>query len=319
MIEALTISGPEDPTQPYWGVKKVEVQPQTDHQSAFAVLPLGTIPVMARFYWDGTHYLAMPKQDPFAPVGAREWAAPMPMFNAWGSYGVDIDGENSESLFGFGLYGDNLQPGYTAHHPVLVYFQLVEPEPKPPEEEKPMPYTFLRGMEAYGIRYIDRRPDVLKMLDDEGSLPLIRSMTDPIGSVKGIIVHHSAQYMNIDPTPMGIASYHIKSRKWPGCAYTFVITKDGTVHFMMPIKYVGYHSGNSVVNYASVGVCFVGDFTREEPTIEQLAGFLQLREALQELLGGGWDKWREVWMAPHKWISATQCPGQNLERAILFY
>jgi hypothetical protein len=74
-----------------------------------------------------------------------------------------------------------------------------------------------------------------------------------------------------------------------------------------------------VVNYASLGVCFVGDFTKEEPTVEQLASFLELREALEELLGGGWDKWRDMWIAPHKWIVTTECPGLNLEKAILWY
>jgi len=315
MIEALEITGPEDATQPYWAIKKVEVQPKTDHQSAFAVI-MDVSRELARFYWDGEGHECISKADPYAPIGAKENAASFPMFEAWGSYGVRILG-NSQNLRGFGLYGADLNPAYKAHHPVLVYFQLVEPEP---EEEEPMPeYTFLKGLEAHRIKYIDHRSDVLGMMADNTLVPLVRSKTDPIGSVKGIIVHHSAQYMGIDPKPMDIASYHIKTNRWPGCAYTFIITKNGIVHFMMPIKCVGYHSGNSVVNYASVGVCFIGDFTKEEPTVEQLASFNDLRAALEELFGGGWDKWRDVWVAPHKWINATQCPGQNLERALLWY
>lgn len=312
MIEGLSISGPADPMQPYWAIKRVEVQPKTENMSAFAVYDRVEY---AEFFWADRSTLVMAKEDLYAPPGAREWAASMPMFNTWGSYGVKIDG-NSESIFGFGLYADNLEPGYTAHHPVLIYFQLVEPT----EEEKPMPeYTFLKGMEAHGIKYIDHRADVLKIIADEGMAPDERSKTDPIGSVKGIIVHHSTQYMSIDPSPLGIASYHIKTNGWPGCGYTFIITKDGIVHFMMPIKYVGYHSGDRLVNYASLGICFIGDFTKEEPTVNQLASFLELRAALEELFGGGWDKWRDMWVAPHKWISATECPGQKLEHAILWY
>ena len=59
----------------------------------------------------------------------------MPMFNIWGAYGVEIYG-NSEALFGFGLYqreGDQIVEK-TGHHPVLVYFQLVQPESPEPED-----------------------------------------------------------------------------------------------------------------------------------------------------------------------------------------
>jgi len=320
MIEALDISGPEDPTKPYWKITRVEVQPKTDNMSAWAI-GLPNQPIFL-FWADGESAMAWKDLDPLNPPGTRNGAHCQAMHNAWGSYGIHLGGANAERIFGFGLYGDNLELGYTAHHPVLVYFQFVEPEPKPqpPKPEEPMPaYTFLKGMESHGIRYIDHRADVLKMIADAGLIPVERSKTDPVGSAKGVIVHHSTQYMDIDPTPINIASYHIKTNGWPGCAYTFIITKDGIVHFMMPIKYVGYHSGREVVNYAALGVCFVGDFTKEEPTVEQLASFLELRAALEELFGGGWDKWRDMWVAPHKWISATECPGQNLEQAILWY
>jgi len=188
------------------------------------------------------------------------------------------------------------------------------------QEEEPMPeYTFLKGMEALGIRYIDHRAEVLKMVVDEGLTLLERSRTDPIGAAKGIIAHHSTLYADKDPLPMDIAIYHIKTLKRPACAYTFIITKDGVVHFMMPIKYVGIHTGTTRVNYQALGVCFVGDFTKEQPTQEQLDAFQALTVALSWLFSGGWGCQRDLWIAPHKWINATQCPGQNLEKAILWY
>ena len=45
-----------------------------------------------------------------------------------------------------------------------------------------------------------------------------------------IVIHHSLTPMKAKgSTPQAFANYHIDSNKWPGCAYPFVITWDGTI------------------------------------------------------------------------------------------
>jgi hypothetical protein len=126
MIEALGISGPQSDREAYWKIVRVEVQPETDCMNAFAITDAQAI----RFSWADGEYITSPRDDPEAPAGARHRAASMPMSSAWGSYSVEVVG-NSETLHGFGLYGDDLEPTLSAQHPVIVIFQLVEPGDEP--------------------------------------------------------------------------------------------------------------------------------------------------------------------------------------------
>jgi hypothetical protein len=136
MIDALRITGPESDSEPYWKVARVEVQPHTYNMSAFAVSAADKV----RFYWPDGEYVVAPKDDLYAPEGARRSAASMPMFAGWGSYSVQVAG-NSQTLHGFGLYGDNLELAHTAHHPVIVVFELADGgcSPAPPEPPTPVP------------------------------------------------------------------------------------------------------------------------------------------------------------------------------------
>ncbi len=116
--------------KPYWKVVRVEVQPGSPSMSAYAIADADGV----RFSWPDGEYVTVPKDDPYAPAGARTGAASMPMFSAWGGYCVEVVG-NSEVLKGFGLYGDNLELTVAGHHPVLVTFELVDPAEDPEEED----------------------------------------------------------------------------------------------------------------------------------------------------------------------------------------
>jgi hypothetical protein len=142
MIDRLQIEGASRSDLPYWKVIRVEVSPGTENMSAYAIADAQAI----RFSWPDGEYIASPRDDPYAPAGARQRAASMPMFAVWGSYAVEILG-NSQVLRGFGLYGDNLELTQRRNHPVLVTFVLTDPpgedpapaEPVPPEPPAPEP------------------------------------------------------------------------------------------------------------------------------------------------------------------------------------
>lgn len=130
MVDALHVSGPASDSDSYWRVARIEVRPDIHNMSAFAVTDGDAV----RFSWPDGEHVAPPKDDPYAPVGARRNAASMPMFAGWGAYSVEVVG-NSETLHGFGLYGDDLELTSTSHHPVIVVFRLVHPgdSPSPPD------------------------------------------------------------------------------------------------------------------------------------------------------------------------------------------
>jgi hypothetical protein len=134
MIDRLRVEGPQQSGEPYWKVVRVEVRPDTQSMSAFAIADADVV----RFSWPDGEYLSSPKDDPYAPEGARQSAASMPMFAAWGSYSVQVVG-NSQVLCGFGLYGDELEPDTARNHPVLVTFHLADSSDQDGEPEDPDP------------------------------------------------------------------------------------------------------------------------------------------------------------------------------------
>ena len=142
MIDRLQIEGPSHRDQPYWKVSRVEVRPGTQNMSAYAIADADAV----RFSWPDGEYIVSPKDDPYAPAGARQGAASMPMFAVWGGYSVEVLG-NSQVLRGFGLYGDNLELTQGGNHPVLVTFLLADPsgedpvpiQPDPPDPPSPAP------------------------------------------------------------------------------------------------------------------------------------------------------------------------------------
>jgi hypothetical protein len=137
MIATLQVKEARRPKKPYWKVVRVEVQPGWHSMSAYAIADADGV----RFSWPDGEFVVAPKDDAYAPEGARRGAASMPMFAAWGGYSVEVVG-NSEVLQGFGLYGDNLELTVAGHHPVLITFELVDPgseDPDPVDPDPPSP------------------------------------------------------------------------------------------------------------------------------------------------------------------------------------
>ncbi|MGX4586725.1 peptidoglycan recognition protein family protein [Paenibacillus chitinolyticus] len=78
--------------------------------------------------------------------------------------------------------------------------------------------------------------------------------------------------MTTSGSATGFANYHIGTNDWPGIAYTYVIDRDGTVNWDWDV--IPYHRGDS--DRRALGICLVGDFRTQQPTVEQYAAALQL-------------------------------------------
>lgn len=121
---------------------------------------------------------------------------------------------------------------------------------------------------------------------------ILRDVTDTI------VIHHAAA---VSCRIEDIHRWHL-AKGWAGCGYHFLVRKDGSVYAGRPVGTVGAHAYGH--NRTSIGICFEGNFTEEQPTEVQL---LSGAELVRELL-------RQYSLKPsavkrHSDLNATVCPG----------
>ncbi|WP_183163756.1 peptidoglycan recognition protein family protein [Alteribacter keqinensis] len=120
-----------------------------------------------------------------------------------------------------------------------------------------------------------------------------------------IAIHHSG---TLEGSAASFARYHVDALGWPGIGYHYVISKDGSVRTSNELETVSYHVSGS--NRRAVGICLIGNFTREKlPTAQRRSAenlVLTLMNMLflpvNAVLGH-----REF--SGHK---SNQCPGLNM-------
>ncbi|MFE4569080.1 peptidoglycan recognition protein family protein [Paenibacillus chitinolyticus] len=89
-----------------------------------------------------------------------------------------------------------------------------------------------------------------------------------LGSIE---IHHS---LMTSGNAAAFANYHTGTNDWPGIAYMHVIDRDGTVNWCWDWDVIPYHLGDS--NRRALGICLVGDFRTQQPTVVQYAAALVL-------------------------------------------
>jgi len=335
MIDMLSVSGPPDPSQPYWKVTAVEVQPQTDNMNAWVLVPDKPHPTPV-FFWPGMEVpMEWKGPDPLSPPGCQNGAYAQVMHHCWGSFGVRMDG-NTETLFGIGLYGANLEPTYTGHHPVLVYFEQVspaepEPDPEPPTPEPPpepmpdIPYRFVdalnRRLKAAGL------PALLDLRQEIGAkyarMSLVgkrsNAASERVRSYKSIDLHHTAATGPLNV--MRLAEYHWKPVAQGGRGYDIIayhLTDDelGQVTFAKAFALWSAQAGVTWVNKTGIAVAVQGNFVSGSPTNPQLKALKCIVESVDEWVGEAQGKPYPLPILPHKAIVDTQCPGNLYEKYI---
>lgn len=110
-------------------------------------------------------------------------------------------------------------------------------------------------------KYKDVRKTLIR---DSKRGPIIR----PVSGITYLIIHHGATRRGqAGSNAESYAKYHVKNNGWRHIGYTWVIEPDGTTKRCLNNNEQGAHVGNH--NKYSLGVCLVGDFTKEKPTAEQ--------------------------------------------------
>lgn len=87
----------------------------------------------------------------------------------------------------------------------------------------------------------------------------------PRKSTNRIIFHHSLTHGG---DAAALRKYHIEVNGWDDIGYHFVITRAGEIQPGRDIKMIGSHALGR--NADSIGVCLIGNFFFEEPTVDQL-------------------------------------------------
>ena len=113
-----------------------------------------------------------------------------------------------------------------------------------------------------------------------------------------IILHHAAA---TTCTAQQIHSWHI-ANGWAGIGYHYFVRKNGTIYKGRPDDMVGAHAGNN--NSDSIGICFEGNFDKEQMNDTQ-------KEIGRQLVAELKEKYSIEKIQKHSDVNATGCPGKN--------
>lgn len=124
-------------------------------------------------------------------------------------------------------------------------------------------------------------------------------------------IHHSVSPTNDSVSPeqrlRQIQSFHMDSRGYCDIGYNYMMTRDGRVWTGRGATTLGAHAANA--NTGNVGICFVGTYTTDQPTAQQVCA------------GAGYLAWlnntyniplNRTAMRGHREYGQTACPGDAL-------
>jgi len=168
------------------------------------------------------------------------------------------------------------------------------------------------------------RPPKIHPREDWHAEPTVRAL---VHTPVRIVLHHSYKPMMADwkggVTVQAIQRYHMETQGWDDIGYHYLIGPDGSVWAGRGPLTIGAHCGGNPPkgvrrvfgNTGSLGICLIGDFDHEEPTLDQIASLTALVVWLQgehnipkhAIFGHC-----EAWSRPPK-----TCPGRNLFLEIL--
>lgn len=147
---------------------------------------------------------------------------------------------------------------------------------------------------------VPAEPDYIDLVDSLPKHATLKYNTRKLSQIQRIVIHHSATVqteVSREATIRhitAIAKGHVQNG-WPGIGYHYVIGPGGLIYRTNRLDTISYHVYNN--NTPTVGICMLGDFTKGDPTDNQLASARALVKHL------GWP------VVPHKSLNQTACPG----------
>jgi len=101
-----------------------------------------------------------------------------------------------------------------------------------------------------------------------------------------------------------IHNYLKNTNGWAGIGYHFYIRKDGLIYEGRPLDTVGAHAYGS--NSDSIGMCFEGNFDKEQMTPEQVESGKWLASYIRSI-------YPDIKFCGHRDLCKTSCPGANFK------
>jgi N-acetylmuramoyl-L-alanine amidase len=160
-------------------------------------------------------------------------------------------------------------------------------------------------------RQPERDPEIVPASRWGGSRP--RLPLPPRGALDHLVLHHTAYRSDrIRGTSVEAQSRHVREierwhleRGFLAIGYHFVISPTGRIFVGRPIDRMGAHVEGH--NRGTVGICLMGDFEQERPTVAALAALAAVRTQLVPGAVG-------LPLVGHRDHSgqATLCPGRHL-------
>jgi len=143
-------------------------------------------------------------------------------------------------------------------------------------------------------------------------LLLHQQLTIPnLGAPNKIIIHHAGGFLNFE----GVNAWHkirwnFRSSLGFHCGYQYFIEMDGKIYQARRDNEEGAHCLGQ--NKQSIGICLMGDGTKQDFTKEQY-------EALEELVKNKLAEYNLTTknIYPHSAFSATECPSNYLRNWII--
>lgn len=151
------------------------------------------------------------------------------------------------------------------------------------------------------MRVIDRRKNILRH-------PWKKSPQRKISDIRGIIIHHS---LTEGGSADAFANFHVKTNGWSQMAYTFVINRNGLVERCAEYTDVTPHVGDYNKHY--IGICWVGDFRKQEPTPNQYEALPDLIKLIRKETGLSLPVTTLLGHQELPAYSWKQCPGIDMD------
>ena len=184
--------------------------------------------------------------------------------------------------------------------------------------EAPTPRTLPKGTAGTGAPASRARSGALYGDQPTAAEARAWSVSGARRAWRYIVIHHSA-------TDTGSAkafdAEHRErrdkdGRRWEGLGYDFVIgngtgSGDGAVEvgYRWRDQKRGAHAGNDLMNEQGIGICLVGDFTKDRPTAAQMHSLSRLCNFLSDYCGIPRSNYRL-----HGDVRNTSCPGPLFPR-----
>lgn len=127
-----------------------------------------------------------------------------------------------------------------------------------------------------------------------------------------VVIHHSARPDGLTLDSAGIERYHVETLGWRDIGYHLIVEMfDGRPVAMLgrPLDWAGAHANVADWNRKSVGVCFVGNYSEQEPSIELLSEGARHIAAICKLLAIYPETGNAI--VGHRDLKATECPGKH--------